>query len=219
MQRILHALTGIAAGARSRLALAGAAGLALGMVAVSPALADGSATPSSSAQPAPGVEANWVIDYETSKIAFAGEYNREGFAGEIKSWSADIEWDPDAPEAGSVEVTIDAASISTGNQTYDGTLSAAEWIDPLSFSKAQVSVTNFEQLETGFSGEAEVSIKSATVVTPLNFTIAYDEEMAIMQGTASLSRQALDLGQSSDPNGDWVSPNIEVNVEVHATRK
>ena len=219
MQRILPALTEIAAKSRARLAVAGSAALASGIVAASPALADSSEAASPITQPAPGIETNWVVDYEASKIAFAGQYSGEAFAGEIKSWSANIEWDPAAPETGAVEVTIDTASISTGNQTYDGTLSAGEWIDPSSFSSAHVSITNFARLENGFRGEAEVSLKTATLLTPLEFSIAYDDEKAIMRGTASLSRRALDLGQSSDPNGDWVSPNIDVSVEVHATRK
>lgn len=219
MQCILPALFEIAAKSRTSLAATSRAALVLGMVAVSPAIAEHSEASSNSAQTEPGIEANWIVDYEASKIAFAGQYNGEAFSGEIKSWSANINWDPDAPETGAVDVTIDTSSISTGNQSYDGTLSAGEWIDPDSFSSAHVSVTNFERREDGFEGDAEVSLKTATLLTPLDFSIAYDDQKALMRGTASLSRKALDLGQSSDPGGDWVSPDIEVSVEVHATRK
>ena len=39
-----------------------------------------------------------------------------------------------------------------------------------------------------------------------------------MNGATTLSRKTLNLGQDSDPDADWVSEDVAVNVALSATR-
>jgi len=189
-----------------------------GFVSFGPASAHESLQPMQIEDEETVVSANWDVDYEASDISFSGEYNGTVFSGGFKAWSADIFWDPEAIEIGSVSAMIETGTLSTGNETYDGTLEAEEWFDPNTFPVANVNLSNFQRDGDDFVGDATITIKEASLTTPFTFSIVYENDSAEMIGTATLSRAELDLGQSSDPGGDWVSPDIAVSVTVSASR-
>ena len=65
---------------------------------------------------------------------------------------------------------------------------------------------------------ARLTLKDITVDTAFPFALSIDGDTARMTGQAVFQRTPLDLGQSSDPNADWVSEDITVDVVVEATR-
>ena len=61
-------------------------------------------------------------------------------------------------------------------------------------------------------------VVALTVDADFAFSLALDGNTARMTGQAFYQRTALDLGQASDPNADWVSEDVTVDVVVVATR-
>ncbi|MEL7482499.1 MAG: cytochrome b/b6 domain-containing protein [Pseudomonadota bacterium] len=172
----------------------------------------------SSAEVAAQERADWDVDYEASSIAFSGLYNNEPYRGAFETWSAAIQFDPNRLSDANAEVTVQMGSAKTGQTLYNDTLKGAEWFGVSAFPSATVSVTDFQETDGGYAASAALTIKETTVTVPLSFTLSIEEGQAIMDGSASLSRKALDLGLSSDPSGSWVADTVEVAIHIEASR-
>ena len=205
---------------RGALTAFGSAALFFGLIAGTPVIAQslpGGAgeTASQQASPAAG---NWQVDYETSEIAFSGLYNGDAYSGTFEDWTADIVFDPEALDGSAVAVTVQTGSASTGSSLYDDTLEAGEWFDISTSPSASVALSSFAQSDDGYTATATVTIKGLSVDVPFAFTLDIEGGEASMTGQTVLSREALNLGQDSDPGGDWVADDVQVNVTVKASQ-
>ncbi|MEL7542427.1 MAG: cytochrome b/b6 domain-containing protein [Pseudomonadota bacterium] len=161
----------------------------------------------------------WVVDQDASSIGFEGALNGEKFTGTFPQWAADIQFDPDALDAAKAQVRVDVRAINTPTKLHADTLAGPEWFDSAKQPRATVTVSQIEKDGDGYTGTAEITIKDKTVSVPFPFTLTISGETAEMAGTATLERKAFDLGQASDPGGQWITPTIDVSVRVTASRK
>ncbi len=202
----------------------GAALILFGAIAAVPLLQRSQAAP-----PAPGdavsapaavqVDANWVVDYDVSEIRFSGLHEGKPFTGTFGKWTADVKFDPEDLAGSKAFVTVDTASASAGKKLYDDALRAPEWFGVKTFPQATVLLDNFTATDTGYAATATLTIKDVEVTAPLTFTLVMDGGTATLDGTATLSRKALNLGQKSDAAGKYVTDEVTVTLAGKATRK
>lgn len=179
------------------------------------------AGPASSA-PAPvaaaSSDANWTVNYDASEIRFSGLYEGKPFEGAFGSWSADVAFYPEALERSKVNVTVDTRTASTGKKLYDDSLKGREWFSVTDFPQATVVLSDFKQAATGYTATATMTLKGKAVSVPLNFTLDIAGKEAKLNGKATFTRKALDLGQGSDPDGKWIGDEVVVTVSGQAER-
>ena len=166
-----------------------------------------------------GIVANWTVDYSASKITFEGVNEGQPFTGTFENWTADVAFDPDDLPASAVHVSVDPASAKTGTKLYDDTLKGKEWFNTGAFPEVTVDLSAFQTAADGYVADAKLMVKGRPVDVPLGFTLTIEGDVATLNGTAELSRKALDLGQLSDPNATTVADNVIVTVSGIATRK
>ncbi|MEZ5998201.1 MAG: cytochrome b/b6 domain-containing protein [Hyphomonas sp.] len=163
--------------------------------------------------------ANWEIDPEASEIMFTGVYEGEAFSGTFKTWSSAVYFDPDNLDASSVDVEISLGSATTGKKLYDDSLTESEWFDTATFPIAKVHLGSFRVAGEAYRADATLLIKEHAITVPLDFDVTIDGDAATYNGVAVLSREALDLGQASDPGADFVADEVTVKVSGAARRK
>lgn len=89
--------------------------------------------------------ATWNIDPTHSAAEFAVKHMMvTTVRGKFDTLSGTIEFDPANPTASSVNVEIDAASISTGTNDRDNHLRSADFLDAENFPKLTFKSTNIE---------------------------------------------------------------------------
>lgn len=179
----------------------------------------GSTTPSSAGAPAPGIEANWVVDYEASKVAFAGLHEGKAFAGEVGEWTADVAFFAEDLEASAVRVTLDMRTAKTGTKLYDDTLRGKDWFSTAEHPEAIVVLSDFKAAGDGYEATATLTLKDKPVSVPLRFSLSIEGNRATLAGEARFSRKALELGQSSDADAKWVADEVVVTISGQADRK
>nr|WP_321358968.1 cytochrome b/b6 domain-containing protein [uncultured Hyphomonas sp.] len=168
----------------------------------------------------PAEAGNWQIDPATSEIDFAGTYQNKPFSGTFTRWDSYVRFDPDDLENSTVTVEVQPGSAQTGTKLYDDTLQSGEWFDTGTYPVVKVSLINFAAApDGGYTAEASLLVKEQAVNVPLDFSLIIDGDNATFEGTSTLSRKALNLGQQSDPGGDWVADEVTVTVKGTATRK
>ncbi|WP_273185732.1 cytochrome b/b6 domain-containing protein [Hyphomonas adhaerens] len=168
----------------------------------------------------PADAGNWEIDGETSEIAFAGTYQNKPFSGTFTRWNANVLFDPEDLEGSAVTVEVQPGSAQTGTKLYDDTLQSGEWFDTGTYPVVKVSLINFAAApDGGYTAEASLLVKEQAVNVPFDFSLMIEGDTATFEGTTTLSRAGLNLGQQSDPGGDWVSDDVTVTVKGTATRR
>lgn len=166
-----------------------------------------------------GVAPNWVVKAEASSISFSGIHDGNVYSGSFGNWDAAIKFEPDAPSAAQVNVTVAMTSADASQKLYADSLPAPEWFNTAAFPTATVEVVDISSNGDGtYASTARLTLKGQTVETSFPFTLTIDGDTAKMSGEAVFQRKPLDLGQSSDPNGDWVGEDVQVDVVVEASR-
>jgi len=164
------------------------------------------------------VGANWEVDYAASEIEFSGLYEGNAFEGKFGSWVADVAFYPESLETSAVKVAVDTRSASTGKKLYDDSLKGREWFNIAEYPEATVELTSFAKAAGGYSATATLTLKGKPASVPLNFTLDIKGDEARLEGLATFSRKALDLGQGSDPNGKWIADEVTVTISGRARR-
>lgn len=167
---------------------------------------------------------NWTVNEAGKSIRFNFSHDGNDYTGRFENWDAQIEFHEQALSTSKVRVDIDLSSAVTGQKLYDDSLKAAEWFDVKTKPNAGVTLVNFRKGEGDGTGpesylaDAVLEFKGLQVKVPFAFTLEINGDEAALTGTATLSRQGLNIGQDSDPDADWVSENIAVDVSLTARR-
>ncbi len=164
-------------------------------------------------------EPNWTVDYEASSISFSGTHDGNAFSGTFGNWDAAIQFDPDSAANGAVRVTIATGSAEASQKLYTDSLKSPEWFNVSAFPSASAEILDIAVTGDGaYSATARLTLKELTVDADFAFNLQIDGNAARMTGQAVFQRSALNLGQASDPNADWVSEDVTVDVVVAAMR-
>lgn len=164
-------------------------------------------------------EPNWTVNPDASSIIFSGTHDGNAFSGMFGNWDAAIQFDPSAPSEAEVRVTVSTNSVVSIQKLYADSLPSPEWFNTAAFPTASVEILDISETGSGtYTSTARLTLKELTVDAAFPFSLEINGGTAQMTGQAVFQRTPLDLGQSSDPNADWVSEDVTVDVTVEATR-
>lgn len=167
------------------------------------------------AAPAPA----WTVNPAASEIAFSGTHAAVAFRGVFQRWRADIRFDPENLGASRVNVTIETASARDGVSLHEQSLGQDEWFDVADHPAATFRTTRIRHGEgNNYEAEGTLTIKGRAHEIDLPFTLTINGDRATMTGRTRIERAAYDLGMESDPDADYVSRRIGIEVRVEATR-
>jgi len=86
------------------------------------------------------VTGSWIVD-PSSNIGFSGNHAGNDFHGKFTRWSADIRYNPAAPESSTITVNIDTGSAVDGVPLHEETLPQTEWFNVARYPKAEFKAT------------------------------------------------------------------------------
>jgi polyisoprenoid-binding protein YceI len=159
--------------------------------------------------------AKWIVRPAESKISFSGTHAGSAFAGEFRSWTADIRFDPNDLAGSKAVVLVDLTSAFTGDQTYDKTLPTADWFDVGKFAEGRFETIGFTAKGGNqFEAQGTLALRGVKADVLLKFTFDEKGTTAKLSGETTLQRLDFGIGKGSDAPGDWVSLDIPVSVSV-----
>ncbi len=181
-------------------------------------------TNKSSAKTAPAtsltIQPNWTVVEAGKSISFDFSHDGGDYTGRFDVWDAQIEFYDDDLAKSRVIVDVDLTSAVTGKKLYDDSLRAAEWFDVKTKPTAKVTLTNFNTTRAPrtYVADAKLTLKGLEITVPFTFNLSIDGDTATMTGSTTVTRKDLQLGQDSDPDADWVSEEIVVDVSLVAEK-
>ncbi len=157
----------------------------------------------------------WQMVAADSELGFIGRYSGEPFDGEFKSFDPKIYFDPQSPEDGVLDVTVNTTSVTTYTSDWDMTLSGGEWFAFSKFSNAYFFSDDIEATANGFVARGVLTLKGISEPVVVNFEWkALEDDSVNFVGEATLDRRTFNIGSGDWKDDESVGFNVDVKIDL-----
>ncbi|MEO0497486.1 MAG: cytochrome b/b6 domain-containing protein [Pseudomonadota bacterium] len=165
-----------------------------------------------------GEPSQWVVDGEASTLGVTFLYSGAETTGNFGNWSAQIDFDPEAPEAGSVTVDIDLGQFTVDDAYLAGQVGGPDGMDVATSPTAQFVSTAFVADADAYAMEGVLTFRG--VEAPLRIPFTYEEAdgVARVQGSVALDRLTFGVGAQNDPSGAFLGQEVTLVFDIAASR-
>lgn len=152
------------------------------------------------------------------QIVFVSKQMGVPVEGEFRKFDAQIAFDPQKPEGGTVALQIDMASATLGVPQTDAELPKAPWFDTARFPKASFQSSAIKSLGGGrFEIAGRLTLKGHTqeLVVPVSITQSADRSTAT--GSLTIHRLAFKVGEGEWTDTSMVGDEVQVRFKLVLT--
>jgi polyisoprenoid-binding protein YceI len=154
------------------------------------------------------------VDLSKSTVIATTKQMNVPVDGKFRKFSAQLNFDPARPTAGSANVSIDTGSYDLGADDYNKQAQGKEWFDSASwpaatFVSSAIAPAGGNQYR--ITGKLTIKGKSQTVVVPV--VIASQGATQTFDGSLPIKRSQFDVG-----TGEWKDTSVvadEVVIKFH----
>lgn len=151
------------------------------------------------------------------RLGFTAQWNGEPVNGSFGTWSSTILFSPDALDASNIEVSIDLASVDTGDSQRDGTLTDSDFFDTARFAKASYRATRFSALGgERYRADGTLTLRGTSRPVPLTFTLIINGNTARARGTATIDRTSFGVGQGDFAGTAEIAGPVTISFDFKA---
>ena len=150
---------------------------------------------------------NWTVG-----PAYSIKFSGKGVSGIFKTFAATIAFDENNLATSKFAITIDVASLNTGNAMQNRHAIGADWFDATTYPKIKFTSGTFQKNGSGYvvNGKMEVKGKVKDVSIPFNFTNSGSS--GVFTSTLTIKRSDYGVGGASTDVSDEIK--VEINVPV-----
>lgn len=185
------------------------------------------ATPMFAQAPAASTEA-WGIDKSHSNATFKVRHLMSNVSGSFKDFDADIQIDRANPAKSSVEFTIQAASINTGNDNRDNHLKSPDFFDVAKFPTISFKSTSVKaKSKNSFDVTGNLTMHGVTkqITLPVEF-LGFGKdprgnEKAGFEIETTLNRKDFGIlwNRNLDEGGVLLGDDVKVAIDLEVGKK
>jgi polyisoprenoid-binding protein YceI len=167
---------------------------------------------------------SWSLDTVHSHVSFSVKHMMiSTVRGRFDTFAGNLELDEEHPEASSLGVTIDVASINTGDAGRDGHLKSGDFFETDKYPTATFKSTKVEKIgEDEYRIEGDLTLHGVTRAVVLKATL--DGQTKDMQGNrragftvaTAINRKDFDLNWNVALETGGVLVSDKVNIEIDA---
>lgn len=169
--------------------------------------------------PATSEPARWIVQ-PGSTLTFTAAWSDQPISGRFDRWRADILFGPEALDRSKLTVTIDAASINTGDSQRDAALPTEDWFDVAAHPKAVFTASRFEKTGADrYVAHGSLTLRGVTRPLKLPFRLKITGDRAEARGVTSLDRTSFGIGQGEWSSTDQIPAKVALAIDVKAVRK
>ena len=164
---------------------------------------------------------HYVLNQAKSTLEFsftqAGALNY----GKFKRFPVSFDFAPDNPAGGRLDVTVQIASLDTGDQERDDALKGDDLFAAAKFPHAHFLATQFAKTAAGFEAQGKLTIRDQTrdVRVPFTFRTAVEQGATVgyMSGKTTIRRLDYGVGQGDWKATDQVGNEVGVSFSLRLT--
>lgn len=161
--------------------------------------------------------ARWKV-LPGGKLGFRVMVNGEPVDGSFSGWSADIVFDPERPEAGSVAVRIPVLSVASGDDTRDTMLKGEDFFGG-GPATAVFRSAAIRRSGTGrYVASGTLAMNGVARPLSLSFGLKITGDRARADGSATLDRTTFGVGKGEWAGTDQIASKVDVTFAFDAKR-
>lgn len=132
-------------------------------------------------------------------MGFSTLYDSDAIQGHFRQYQAQIEFDPAKLSQSKVVISIDLASVNSGDAERDAMLKGGDFFDTAQFAKAVFRCDHFvKTAENHYIAKGKLTLHGITKAFDLPFTLKISDGKALMTASTSLNRTEFGVGA-----GEW----------------
>jgi polyisoprenoid-binding protein YceI len=161
----------------------------------------------------------YTLEPASSLLRFAFEQAGANNTGRFGKYTADVTFAADNLAASKIDVSIDIASLDTGDKERDDTLKSPDLFDPAKFPKARFVSSKITVVGGGrYEAQGKLTIRNVTKDIKLPITFQTKEErgkqMGYLTGRYTLKRLEYGVGQGDWKSTEWVKDDVIVTFSL-----
>ena len=155
--------------------------------------------------------ADWSMDAKESKLEFIASFEGAAAPGVFKVFDTRMRFDPDKPEAGKLDVTIQITSADMDSSDVNKAIRGPEWFDFAGHPRAEFHSSEIRRAEGGrYVARGTLSVKGMQQPVEVPFAWRGSADGASMEGELTVKRGAFGIG-----TGEWSATNtIGADVKI-----
>lgn len=158
----------------------------------------------------PAGEGDWNI-----APGYSVKFSTSGDVGGIfKGLSGAIHFDDGNPATGTFNVSVDVASLNTGNALMNQHAKSAEWFDAAKYPKIIFVSSKVVKAGAAYQAVGTLSMHGVTKPFTLPFTFQRSGSGGLFHAVFTVNRNVYGLGKPGD-----VDDNISIELSVPVTKK
>ncbi len=151
---------------------------------------------------------------EASTLAFTGRQQGAPFTGVFETFTAQVRFDPAAPAEGSIEATVDVASVDTSNRERDQYILAKDFFYARKYPQSVFRTLAIRaDGDDAFVADAELTLRGETQPVTMRFSFS-DGDPARLSGEVVLQRLDFGVGQGEWRDTREIGNEVVVSVEL-----
>ena len=148
--------------------------------------------------------ADWRMDPAASRLDFAATYENAAAPGVFREFDVRLDFDPERPADGRLEVGIRVASADMANADINKAIAAAEWFDFARHPQAEFRATEIRRVQANqYLARGTLKLKGVQQPVEVPFSWNATADGASMQGEFVVKRLPFGIG-----TGEWASTSI-----------
>lgn len=163
----------------------------------------------------------WKIVANQSSITFTATQNGAPVSGGFKTFSGEINFDPNQLKTSNVHIVVDTGSVTASYGQVTDTLKTPDWFNVKVFPQAVFKANNF--IKTGdktYQADGTLTIRDKTVPVKLDFTLdEYTNDKAHVKGSTLIKRTQFGVGQGDWAKTDAIKDDVKVDFTLAAVKK
>ena len=160
------------------------------------------------------------VDTSKSTVTAISKQMNVPVDGTFKKFTAQLNFDPAKPAAGSAKLTIDTASYDLGDESYNAQVRGKDWFDAAQYPNATfvssaIAPAGGNQFKV--SGTLTIKGKSENVTVPV--TVAQQGSTQSFDGALPIKRSQFDIGTGEWKDTSVVADEVVIKFHIVANKK
>ncbi|MBB3860325.1 cytochrome b561/polyisoprenoid-binding protein YceI [Novosphingobium hassiacum] len=161
----------------------------------------------------------WKLE-QGGRLGFTTSYTGDAIKGSFSRWNAAIVFDPADLPGSSIKVTIDLASVESGDGQRDDMLKSDSFFGVATSPNAQFTSTSIREAGAGrYLASGTLSLHGKTRPMTVRFNLRIDGDRATASGSATLPRLAFGVGQGEWSSTEQIPDAVAIEFSLRARRQ
>jgi len=162
----------------------------------------------------------WNIDAKNSYINFSIIQDKSPITGTFKSFTGEINADPDRLNDSHIKIIVDMNSVSTSFKEVAINLKTPDWFDVKIFPNAIFTSTKLTKTGAkSYQAKGTLTVRDKTIPVVLNFVLEnYSPTEALVKGSGIVKRTALGLAKGEWAKTDSLKDDVTVDFALSVKR-